>query len=233
MSALNAYREIREDRGPASSGTPAEDLQQRLHAHPGCTDISRVGARRKGFSPAVPQEAASGEDLPAQYAASNGRPHDHIPAPLRTYPVGPGTAARVKLILAGGQGDEDHSRPGSGGDVHVGAAGARSHRNQVYDAGFEDREIISLEDLPGLCSSMRCWAWRTSRFYEHGGIDLRAMIRALSGGRVFTGAGQWRGVHHHPAAREEPVSDAREDREPQAQGGVALARSWSWPSYQG
>ena len=48
----------------------------------------------------------------------------------------------------------------------------------VYDAGFEDRELIKRKDCPEqLINALLCVEDR--RFYEHSGIDIRSMLRAL------------------------------------------------------
>lgn len=48
----------------------------------------------------------------------------------------------------------------------------------VYDAGFEDRELIKRGECPEqLINALLCVEDR--RFYEHSGIDIRSMLRAL------------------------------------------------------
>jgi penicillin-binding protein 1B len=48
----------------------------------------------------------------------------------------------------------------------------------VYDAGFEDRELVKRRDCPAqLINALLCV--EDKRFYEHSGIDIRSMTRAL------------------------------------------------------
>ena len=56
-----------------------------------------------------------------------------------------------------------------------------------------------------------------ARFYEHGGIDVRGIARALVKD-VVKGKLAEGGLDHHPAADQEQVSLRRKDHRPETQG---------------
>jgi penicillin-binding protein 1B len=92
------------------------------------------------------------------------------------YPGGAGDAALVKLVLDGDRVKRIIS--GHSGQVVPSVRLEPETIATIYDAGFEDREIISLETCPvSLIDAVL--GVEDQRFYEHGGIDLRAMIRAF------------------------------------------------------
>lgn len=171
VSSLNAYREMKKIRAGSLWHVPTRIYSSDLTLTPG-TDISRVGLserlsrlryRRK---PTVKS--------PGEYAESNGSITIFL-HPF-TYPGGTRAATRVKLILSGARVTRI-VQEGSGADLHE----ARLEPEviaQVFDEGYEDREIITLKECsPRLIDALLSVEDR--RFYEHGGINLRSMFRAL------------------------------------------------------
>ncbi|MGD0821168.1 MAG: PBP1A family penicillin-binding protein [Desulfomonilia bacterium] len=92
------------------------------------------------------------------------------------YPEGPQKAQKVRVIL-----DGNRIKALAPEKTEAGMASARLEPECIatlYDAGFEDREIIKLKDCPRhLIDALLCVEDR--RFYDHSGIDIRSMARAL------------------------------------------------------
>jgi len=193
---------------------PHTDLQQPLRDRPRRGHVP-IRAHGQAVPAAVPQ---GGHRHRAGSVPSRRRDPDGIPAPVRV-------SRRYRQGRTGGagarreQGEEDPFRSRPAGRP-VGPARARDHshplRCRLRRSG--GRVPGGMPAPPHRCVALRRGQeiFRARRYRSEGhGKGPRRGCLPLEGRRG--------GVHHHPAARQEPVFDPRQDGEPQAQGGVAGA----------
>jgi penicillin-binding protein 1B len=182
ISSLNAYREMRKMRTGTLWHVPTRIYSSEVVITPG-TDISRIALlerlsrlryRKRSAASAPGEYSVSGEGLVLYL-------HPFF------YPDGRRPASRVRLTLDGTRVTGVIS--GSG----VSLSETRLEPEciaQIFDGQYKDREIITLKDCPShLLNAILCVEDR--RFYEHSGIDVRSIARALlsdlHSGRILEG----------------------------------------------
>jgi len=171
FSSLNAYREMLKIRTGSPWRIPSRIYSRELTITPG-VDISRVALMERLSS--LRYRKVVSVNSPGEYSVSG----EDVQIFLHSfdYPEGARPAVRVRLILNGNQVARIIS-PASGSVLPEMRLEPECIA-QVFDAGYEDREIVSLTDCPKhFLEALLCVEDR--RFYEHSGIDVRSMVRAL------------------------------------------------------
>ena len=237
----------RGDRAGRRAGSPAaaagagadpyaNPLERELGPRRGAGPLLRRFAPLPGtdHQPARAARAAGAAGLPARAAASQNRPGEYFwgddifwifAGSSARRRRSSGAAVRPRVDCAGGaiigaRRQErqplptrrlDDAAPGAGDSGRI-AAGDRAQRIPV-----------AFEDLPE-----RVWravlAAEDHRFFEHSGLDARAIARALLA-NVFAGKSHRRRQHHHPAVGQEPRPHAQTHARPQGLRGRARAGS--------
>jgi penicillin-binding protein 1B len=171
FSSLNAYREMLKIRTGSPWRIPSRIYSRELIISPG-TDISRVALMERLTT--LRYRKVERVNSPGEYSASN----DSILIFLHSfeYPEGILPADKIRLTLNGRQVERIVSSGSKTGLPEM-----RLEPEciaQIFDAGYEDREIVSLKDCPThFLDALLCVEDR--RFYDHSGIDMRSMVRAL------------------------------------------------------
>ena len=127
-------------------------------------------------------------------------------------------AARVTLAVSGGRVTQ----------LRQGNAAVQSVAlppELLASAGADMGENIRPVRLPDVPQALRDAVLVTedARFYEHGGVDPRGIVRALWT-NVRRRPRRRGGQHHHPAARQEPAAQPGAYARPQDQRGAAVDR---------
>lgn len=169
--SLNAYREMRKLQTGTMWHLPTRIYSSPFEISPG-VDISRQGLMERLNR--LRYRRVEEVKEPGQYHLDG----DVITIYLHpfAYPEGARKATEVRLVMAGSRVEKILS-----GQLRQAIGSVRLEPEIIatlYDAGFEDRELVSLKDCPPyLRDAVLCV--EDQRFYTHGGIDPRAMFRAL------------------------------------------------------
>ncbi|HPI92318.1 MAG TPA: transglycosylase domain-containing protein [Deltaproteobacteria bacterium] len=169
--SLNAYREMRKLQTGTMWHLPTRIYSSPFEISPG-VDIFRQGLAERLNRLRYRRVEKVRE--PGQYRLDG----DVITIYLHpfAYPEGARKATEVRLVMAGSRVEKILS-----GQLRQAIGSVRLEPETIatlYDAGFEDRELVSLKDCPPyLIDALLCV--EDQRFYTHGGIDPRAMFRAL------------------------------------------------------
>lgn len=168
---LNAYREVRKLKTGTMWHLPTRVYSSPFEISLGM-DISRSGLMERLERLRYRRVGKVVE--PGQYSLAKGTLTVYL-HPFR-YPEGEARAAMVRLETDGRR--IVKIRSGLSGQSLSAIRLEPESIATIFDAGFEDREIISLMDCPEyLIDALLCVEDR--RFYRHSGVDLRAMVRAL------------------------------------------------------
>lgn len=169
--SLNAYREMRKLQTGTLWHLPTRIYGSPLELAPGM-DIHRSGLAERLSR--LRYRKVDDVREPGQYLRSRGGMTIFL-RPF-AYPEGTSEAVKVTLDLDGHR----LTRIVSGHDGRI-LASVRLEPETIaslFDAGFEDREIVSLQECPPhLIDALICAEDR--RFFSHRGVDLRSMGRAL------------------------------------------------------
>lgn len=168
---LNAYREMRKLETGTMWHLPTRVYSSPFEIFPGM-DISRSGLMER--LERLRYQRVGEVVEPGQYSLAKGTLTVYL-HPFR-YPEGEAQAAMARLETDGKR--IGRIRSGLSGQSLSAIRLEPEIIATIFDAGFEDREIISLKDCPPyLIDALLCVEDR--RFYRHSGVDLRAMVRAL------------------------------------------------------
>lgn len=171
VASMNAYREMMKIQTGTLWHLPTRVYSSAFELAPG-VHVARAGLTQR--LERLRYREVKKVNLPGQFSSSAGGMVIFLhPFP---YPEGARDACRVKLVVREGL-IEKVLNPATGRDLSRAFLEPECIAT-IYDAGFEDREIISLKECPQhLIDALLCVEDR--RFYSHPGVDLRAMLRAM------------------------------------------------------